>query len=230
MGRHGLVERVDDLQPVPPVDSTANQFQRDVGGNKGDTGSLALGASVPALARKGAKEAWEAEHHVHNGERWFGAAAAPSGETHIADRIGAGAAGSEAGPLVLDAGNDDWGTWTQILGSSDTPTDGGAATYYDPHRIRIAGTEHDNQRYMIQVAQQEDAPDDDPGSSDTYTEFEVHVADPAPATQPEELPFDVLAYRAAAGTKMWARVRAPNQNTSTISFYLGLHEYTDPDV
>ncbi len=163
------------------------------------------------------------ERHNHSGERWFGAAAAPDAELHIADRIGAGAATAEAGPLVVDAGNDDWGTWTQILGSEDTPTDGGAATHYDLHRMTIVGSGDTAQRYMFQIALQEDAPADDPGATDIYTECDFQSAGVGALNHIEALPIQME--RVAASTKAWMRTRAPNKNTSTISFYIGLHEY-----
>jgi hypothetical protein len=202
-----------------------------VSGSKLDAKSLAADtASIVALARMAAKEAWEVEHHVHNGERWFGVAASPSGdETHKADRIGAGAAGAEAGPLVLDAGNDDWGAWTQIMGSTDTPTDGGSASHYDPHRIRVSTTEDTDQRYILQFAIQEDAPADDPGASDFYTELDVYIPSTIGNASAVQEPIDMLMYRKTTTTKMWARVRAPGANTSLFSFFMGIHEYTDPD-
>lgn len=31
--------------------------------------------------------------------------------------------------------------------------------------------------------------------------------------------------RAPAGSKIWARCKCPGQNTGTLDFYIGLHEY-----
>lgn len=220
---------IDHGQSVPAADSSANQIFRDVVGNKEDAGSLAANtASLLALTRIGAKHAWETLHHFHSGERWFGAAATPAGETHIADRVGAGAAGAEAGPLVVDAGNDDWGAWTQILGSADTPLDSGSATHFDFHRLIVHAAEDTAQRYICQVVAQEDAPGDDPGASDTYTEFELISAGVGATARIE--PIEIQMPRVATTTKVWMRTRAPDQNTSTLSFCIGLHEYTDPDI
>jgi len=161
-----MVERLNGITirstPVPGADSTANTTSADVTGNKTDAGALTLDtASLVALARMAAKESWEVEHHWHNGDAGFGVAAAPAGETHIADRIGTGAAGAEAGPFVLDAGNDDWGTWTQVLGSSDTPiSEIPNATHFDMNELTVVATENDDQRYMWQAVVQEDAPAD----------------------------------------------------------------------
>ena len=174
-------------------------------------------------AKKAYDEAKETETHVHSGERWFGLAATPAGETHLADRIGAGANTAECGPVVVDAGNDDWGTWTQILGSTDTPCDGGTALYFDMHRINLRAAEATAQRYMIQMALQEDAPTDDPGANDVYTELEF--TSPGVGALARIDPQDLQQERVPAGTKVWMRTRAPDQDTSTLSFYFGLHEY-----
>jgi hypothetical protein len=128
----------------------------------------------------------------------------------------------------MDAGNDDWGAWGQFIGSADTPTDGGSATHYDLHRLEFEAYEHTAQRYLIQIALQEDAPDGDPGASDVYTEFEV-VSGGVGANARIE-PIQIQCNRVPVGTKAWGRIRAPNQNTSTLSGYIGIHEYTDPDT
>ena len=64
----------------------------------------------------------EIERHLHSGARWFETAAVPDGEVHVADSIGSG-----AGAFQIDAGNDTWGAWVQVLGSEDTPTVAGKA-------------------------------------------------------------------------------------------------------
>lgn len=212
---------------VPDADSTRNTFVRDVIGNKEDAAARTADViSLVAIARKALDEATETAYHFHSGQRGFGAAASPSGETHIADRVGTGAAGAEAGPLVVDAGNDDWGTWTQILGSSDTPVDSGSNVKFDFNEVVITAYEHTSQRYMIQIALQEDAPSDDPGASDTYTEWEATSGGVGVNSTPIQIPFNSV--RVAVGTKVWMRTRAPNQDTSTISFYIYLHEYVYP--
>lgn len=218
--------------PVPSADSVANTYLQDVIGQKGDAGSLtASTASLLALARKAAKEAWETEHHFHNGDLGFGVAAAPSGETHIADRVSIGGAGAETGPFVVDAGNDDWGTWTQVLGSSDTPpAEISTATHFDMNEMTIVATEHDSQRYLWQMVVQEDAPADHPLDGDALTEGEFYIYAAAIQGDPV-LPTRIFrSYRKPVGTKIWMRLRAPGQNTSTVSFYLYGHFYIDPDT
>jgi len=155
----------------------------------------------------------EIERHFHTWERWFGLAASPSGETHRADRITTNPA-----PFVIDAGNNDWGSWVQILGSDDTPADVGMA-YYDLHELDIVAAETANVVYFIQLSFGATAA---AGlSAGTYIEFPFipQSANGRPA------PIPMICRRLAAGTKAWARNLCRGTNTSTLSFYFGLHEY-----
>jgi hypothetical protein len=155
----------------------------------------------------------EVERHLHSHESWFGLALVPNGEIHVADRIGAG-----INPFVIDAGNSNWGDWVQILGSSDTPARG-TNTNYDLHRILVVAAERTTNTYFIQIAF---------GTSGaaglaagTYTEFPYY----SPASVSRSAPTDFQTRRQTAGTKAWARCLAVGQNTGTLSFYPGLHEY-----
>lgn len=219
-------------KPVGNATETSVLANKAVLGALTDAGALTKDtATLVALARKSAKEAWETEHHFHNAQLGFGVAAVPAGETHIADRVGTGAAGAEAGPLVLDAGNDDWGTWTQVMGSSDTPpSEIPTATHYDMRFLKVVNSEDDDQRYMLQFVVQEDAPADDPGSGDYFTETEFFIHAAAVQGDPTMPIIEITNYRCPVATKMWARIRAPNVNTSTVSFYLYGHFYIDPDT
>ena len=155
----------------------------------------------------------EIERHLHSAGSWFGAAAVASGETHVADRIGAGIAAFQ-----LDAGNEDWGTWVQILGSSDTPARTNQV-YFDPHEIVITYTERSG-AYFIQFAR------GDSGAaglaSGAYTEV-VFESDSV-GTKAAGIT-SLQTGRAPAGSKLWARCLCVGENTATIDFYLGIHEY-----
>jgi hypothetical protein len=70
----------------------------------------------------------DVERHLLNWERWMGLAAVPVGETHRADSIT-----DNPDPFQADAGNDDWGAWLQILGSSDTPVIAGNVASLPEH-------------------------------------------------------------------------------------------------
>lgn len=154
----------------------------------------------------------EIERHLHSYERWLETAASASGETHVADRIGDG-----NGAFVLDAGNDDWGAWVQVLGSSDTPVMAGNVKF-DLHRIEVSATER-NEIYFVQIALS------DSGAAalatDDYTEI---VFKPA-SNQIDSGPVMVQTRRKDVGTKVWARCKCPGQNTATMNLFIGLHEY-----
>ena len=154
----------------------------------------------------------EVERHFHSYERWFELAAVPAAETHRAD-----AAGTGAGVFQIDAGTDDWGSWLQILGSSDTPADAGNV-YFDLHRLMVTATER-NLPYVVQIAF--GATGDGAVTAGEYLEVVF-----APASNlVDSGPVDVNSRRIAAGTKAWARCICPGQDTATIDFMFGLHEY-----
>lgn len=155
----------------------------------------------------------EIEHHLHHWNRWLGLANVPNGEIHRADRIG-----TTVTPFQVDAGDNTWGTWLQVLGSSDTPVDAGMAKY-DFHLVQIVAVENPNATHFVQVAL---------GSSGAaaltagaYTEFVFHPQ----SVQAQELPVPITTSRRTSGTKAWIRTMVVGQDTSTIDFFIGLHEY-----
>lgn len=158
-------------------------------------------------------EAKEIERHLHSSGSWFGAAVTPSGEIHIADRLGPGVVA-----LQIDAGNLDWGSWVQILGSGDTPARVDQL-FFDPHEMVISGTEHTT-TYFVQITR------GDSGAAGfaagRYTEF-VYAAGTVKFTGI----LSVQTGRAPTGSKLWARCLAIGQNTSTMDFFFGLHEYEE---
>lgn len=155
----------------------------------------------------------ELRHHFHGRERWLGAAVSPSGETHVADRIGTTTTAFQA-----DGGNNTWGAWLQVLGSDDTPADVGEAMY-DFHRIQIVAAERPNSTHFVQIAL---AASGAAGlSSGDYTELVFHPQN----NQAQEVPVTLITERKAAGTKAWLRCWIIGQNTGTMDFFIGLHEY-----
>jgi len=157
----------------------------------------------------------EVERHFHSYESWFGAAASPSGETHIADRIDAG-----IDPLQIDAGTDDWGSWTQILGSSDTPARD-TNPKFELHRLSVVEVENAGAEHFLQIAF--GATGAGAYSAGDFTET---VFFPVNAT-PNDLPpvIELQCRRVAAATKVWARLFVDGAATSTMDFFLGIHEY-----
>lgn len=151
--------------------------------------------------------------HLHNQERWLCKAAIPSGETHVADSINTGSVAFQ-----IDGGNNTWGAWTQIIGSSDTPVQPGRVKF-DLHRLLITAWERSDCIYKIQIAFGATA--EAAFSSGDYTDIPLitltGVANMAP--------LDLMTIGVNSGTKVWARCWAVGQNTGTIDFYAGLHEY-----
>jgi hypothetical protein len=154
-----------------------------------------------------------AENHAHSHCLWMAAAAVPAGETHAADRFSPDAVAT----FQLDAGNLTWGAWVLLLGSSDTPVIAGKLAY-DSGIIFVTASER-NVPYIIQFGH---------GTSgaaalaaNEISELVYTVLSAASDARPIELKMD----RHNSGTKLWARCFCPTQNTGTINFYLGLHEY-----
>lgn len=171
--------------------------------------TLGLAGTTNSLAYR----VHEVERHMHSYESWFGVAAAPSGETHVADRLASGING-----FVIDAGNLNWGAWVQILGSSDTPARG-TNEAYDLHRFLVTAAERTTAVYFVQVAF---GTSGDAGlAAGTYTEFTYY----SPASVSRSAPTDFQTRRQEAGTKAWARCLCRGQNTGTLTFYFGLHGY-----
>jgi hypothetical protein len=160
-----------------------------------------------------AYEVGEIERHHHNWERWFGVAAVPNGEIHVADSIT-----DNPSAFQVNGGNDTWGAWVQVLGSSDTPAMAGN-TRYDLHQIDIMTVQRSNATHFIQVAL--GASGAAALAAGTYTEIVFRPQ----SVQGRAAPIPLLARRQAVGTKAWVRVLVKGQNTGTMDFYIGLHEY-----
>lgn len=185
----------------------------DYGGIIGAGGSERLDA-LENTVNQILAEVVEIENHLHSDESWFETAATPSGQTNVADRVSVG-----GGSFQIDAGNDDWGAWVQILGSADTPARTGM-TLYDLHRLEISAAEQ-NEVYFVQIGF--GASGADALTNGDYTEA---VFKPS-SNQIDSGPVVVQTERHAAGTLAWARCMCPGQNTATLNFFVGLHEYAE---
>lgn len=155
----------------------------------------------------------EIERHFHGWDRWMCAAAAANGEIHVADRIGS----TGTGAFTLTSGNDTWGNWVQVLGSSDTPVVAGGVKY-DLHRILVL-VANTVAPYFIQVAFGTTG-----AAALAANTFSSIVINPASNTdKTEALP--VMSRRQAAGTKAWMRCWCVGNNAKTLTVMFGLHEY-----
>lgn len=104
----------------------------------------------------------------------------------------------------------------QVLGSDDTPAVVGK-THFDPHQVIVEDVEA-AATYFVQMGR------GDSGAAalaaGTYTEFVYAAAN----NKSTEIVL-VQTGRAPAGSKLWARCKAPGQNTAWMDFYIGIHEY-----
>ena len=156
----------------------------------------------------------EIEKHIHNREKWFGAAASPSGETHVADRMDGAIL-----PFTLIAGNNDFGSWVQILGSSDTPISSGMVRF-DGHRFMVTATNSTDQ-FIIQIVSGESA-----GIAAKLIAEEFTEAPYISATNNADSGIsDIISIRTDVGEKVWARCANVGGNGTTFDFYFGIHEY-----
>lgn len=156
----------------------------------------------------------ELEKHFHNSEDWYGLAAVPDGETHRADCLTLGTRAS----FQLDAGNDTWGAWLQILGSSDTPNRTGMVKF-DLHKIQIVASEITSKSTFIQIGY------GDTGAASLTSLAYTTIAYLTPTSRAAESAVSFMMPRIPAGSKVWARCMAIGANTMTINFYFGLHGY-----
>lgn len=206
-----MLEEIEVGEGEEVANSLADKINTGIGASAKIDGAATdgLDGTYDSLAYRVA----EIGRHLHGWERWFGEAVSPDGEDHVADRIG-----NTVTAFQLDGGNDTWGAWVQLLGPDDTPADAGMA-YYDAHRLMVVAAENANSAYLIQIAA--GASGADALAAGTYTEVVYHPA----TVQADEFPLDVLMRRRAAGTKLWARCWDVGQNTGTLDFFLGIHEY-----
>lgn len=156
----------------------------------------------------------EIEKHFHNQEKWLGVAAAPSGETHVADVM----TGTTI-PFALTSGVSDFGNWVQVLGSADTPLVAGQARF-DAHRLLVTGTDS-TAAFIIQVAAGESADLAAKVAALDYTSAMYISATNSNDSGVE----DIMSSRVPAGVKVWARVACVGQSTKTLNLYFGIHEY-----
>lgn len=157
---------------------------------------------------------YHTEAHIHNGEKWLGAATSPSGETHVADRMGGGIS-----PFVLTTGNDTYGSWVQILGSTDTPIVADSVDF-DGHRVMVTVTDS-TAPFKIEIVAGESAGIAAKIAAEQYTEIPYISA----TNNADSGVTELISYKLDVGTKMWARAVCIGETTKSISFYYGIHEY-----
>ena len=159
-------------------------------------------------------EVTEIEQHLHNHEKWFGAANEANGEIHVADRINGAIL-----PFALVSGASDWGSWVQVLGSEDTPVTPGM-TKYDLHRMLVTTTDS-TAPFSIQVVTGESSGIAAKLIAEDFDEF-PYIA----GTNNNDSGIgEILDEKHNTGLKVWMRCACVGQVGKTFNFYLGLHEY-----
>jgi hypothetical protein len=156
----------------------------------------------------------EIEKHFHSFEHWFGVAASPSGETHVADVVGGATTA-----FALVSGASTFGSWVQMLGSSDTPVLSGYANF-DPHRYLITTTDSTSP-FILQFATGESAGLATKISNSEYSSFMYISASNNNDSGVE----DMMSPRITTGEKVWVRVACIGQTGKTLNGYFGIHEY-----
>lgn len=153
------------------------------------------------------------QRHNHSSERWLFAAITPVGEIHVADDFSDNSVSFQA-----NGGNDTWGDWVQIIGSTDTPFSVGNI-FFDFHKILLTAFQRNDTIYKFQIAH---------GTSGAaalaagnYTEFPIITQTGITNIDP----IRIQSERISVGTKVWLRAWAVGQVSGTIDFYAGLHEY-----
>ncbi len=170
-----------------------------------------------SIAKQAVQEARILEKHFHTYEKWFGVAAVPVGETHVADRLG-----PAISAFALLSGNDAYGNWIQVLGSSDSPIEAGK-TKLDAHRIMVTTT-NSTAPFVVQFAVGEFADLAALIAAENMTEFPYISA----TNNADSGISEIKSKRILAGTKVWARTICIGQNAKTMNLYVGTHEYDDP--
>jgi hypothetical protein len=153
----------------------------------------------------------EIERHAHHYMRSYGLAAVPAGTTHRADEIT-----SDPEPFVIDAGNDTWGAWVCVFGSTDTPA---GWAYFDPGEVNIVAAENANVIYLIQMGAGASGAAALTAGTFSDTVFTPQSVNGRPAAM--EFPMR----RQIAGTLLWMRTLCRGTNTSELDLYIDLHGY-----
>jgi len=180
-----------------------------------DMKSLVRSATLGLLGVKNSTQyrIAEVERHLHSPERWIGAAAVPVGTTHAADN-------PTLTGFMTTAGNNTFGPWVLIVGSTDLPVRPGMA-YADPNRVEVfdVSAQADADPHLVQFAH---------GTVDAATAHaagDYTEASFVPLRGEGRAPFVMQDRRVAVGNMVWARHWTKGENATTLEFLVGIHEY-----
>ncbi len=151
------------------------------------------------------------EDHFHTRERWLGISADQSGNDWALE-------GTMNNFSVASQANDWTATAIKVLGTDDTPIISGM-TVFDLHRIDI-GSATDNQDYLLRfIYGSGTAVAAEAAGQYSDISFSAPVA-AGPGAGGVTL--DIRMPQLAAGTKVWAKLKA--SDVETITFHVGVHE------
>ena len=170
--------------------------------------------AIKAVVDSTALEMSKLGNHHHNFEKWFGLAAVPAGETHRADRMDGAIA-----TFQIVAGNNDFGSWVQVLGSSDTPATPGK-TKFDFHRVLVTST-NSTRPFIIQLVFGESADIAAKLAAEDFDEFPYISATNNNDSGIQE----IIDQRSDVGEKVWMRCADVGGDGTTLDLYIGIHEY-----
>lgn len=196
--------KIDTL--TTKVDAVDDYVDTEIGLIKAKTDNLPVNTSTELTSIL--EEAEESAEHFHNIERWFGKKAVPNAGVNEMDNV--------LTPFQIDSGNNAYGTAICIIGSSNTPVRAGK-TLFDLHKLLIVNTERTGEVYKIRLSWGTD--EATAIAAGNYCTTMIY-----PAATLRQTPQEIKMPRIAVGTKVWANCWCAN-NTGTIDFYLGLHEY-----
>jgi hypothetical protein len=151
---------------------------------------------------------------IINNDKWYGVAATPNAEIHVADRMV-----DEIQPFALLTGSKTFGNWVQILGSSDTPLIVGKVKY-SISKALITTTDSTT-AFIIQIVTGESADIAAKIVTENFYEF-PHVA----ATNANDGGIiEIGTPNIVSGKKVWARACCLNESAKTINLYFAIKEF-----
>lgn len=156
----------------------------------------------------------EIEKHLHTRERWLGIRSPQTATLWAAKGV--------TNPYIATSGNNTWGAAIQLIGTDDTPIIPGT-TMFDPHRVLIVGVSQETQ-YLIRISYGSGT-QADAITADQYSEIMIKF-DPLAPQESAGIPFPIKFPRQNSGVdKLWAECWNVT-NGATVSFFIGIHEYT----
>ncbi|MFH1496569.1 MAG: hypothetical protein ABII82_01970 [Verrucomicrobiota bacterium] len=162
-----------------------------------------------------AYRAQELQRHAHGYERWIGLASAPALPAHAADVDG-------TTPFLLIAGNDGWGNWVPIFGSTDSALLGAPAAVarYGLGRLMVEDVAVAGDMVLSLVQVGTGVSGAAALAAGTYSTVQV-----VPQRGARVAPITFGLAPVAAATLAWARCWVKGINAPTMSVHFGIHAY-----